>query len=1102
MMTHINNMVGGNQKHRYALEALQSSKSWTTPTAQENKQFQKYSKSHPLMTPEFKQQLKQIHQQSVRDTQQQRVMTSGFMQVPGVNAIPGVGGYLNRLGTGVSEDVTAGGIGLWNLPGQLKRDPTGTLEGMGKEMATSMYDTVRHPIRMWWDHPDQGLMNALTIASLGAGSVARGLKAADVVGQAARGDIAVGQAAKSLPGALIRTPRFERKITFGGRGGGRHFDEGGIDIHGSHKDNFVVSPQELEDNPWKRSFPVLASEDGKNIQIGAPGTDHADMIPHHKRTNLHPRQLGHDPYGGMRQGTGIIHDDGNLHVNFGEPTSVDYSKLSTDEIAKRLKKSTALGTKAAERAREKFAEAGRRGTGISVTPPAFKSTFGGLLHTRVVDPLTERWVNAAPSGGRAQVWAGRHMGKLMRRDVEMRTGMERGASEERLLQQWQDTGKLPEGIVEPTRADYAKLRAQGLKGKVMPRTFEKYREQNIRGQIQAQAYAQGAATSHANLWHSLWNGGKPARESFDHNPDAYYGVRKPPDSWSKEDIAKYSSERQVYHQYARTVERDPEKLGADPEAYTFIPKSMWNRLAPGEVSYGNLPTKILRGIDAGNQAIRAGRFIHPGYAAWAVQNGILHLSQAGMFVIRNVHQLRNELPKLNPEELAKFDGASGAGHFVGGIARATSGGAETPFKFATKRLGKFWHNVDDKIPRRLAFIHELNRMGYHSAEDWVKLMNENPRKFRSIALKGQHQAIDYAEMSPSERAILQKLFTAYGWTRGASTYTARFPFEHPVQAAGLMEMARRGKEQRDAFWDQQGGMVPDWLRGHVPFGNGAHPWVVGTGDINVGETLGQSLESIPGLVKGPEQPPSEQLGPAAQGLYEYLSGTDRFGNPLKGGEHITTPIHDILHRFTPLSYLNVFRGAKKGGGTFLEGPGQGLRNFFGIPASRLRDPKVTAALGMKDWEQSLPKPEEINFKYDRKLHDLAAQAQLFQRKNGTPMGRGYAAAIKGDIEAKRELELFQYHYAAGKGVHSFRSLPAVDKAQAAVAYLLKFRFIHPYEAADMKRQIAQDAKLNDESLMAQDANDFWQYHPIGQTLNDWESTIKSMTPHPLQPGRG
>jgi hypothetical protein len=899
-----------------------------------------------------------MHQQALR-IRNEKPLTQG---IPGVPLFSNpVAAWGQRLVGGLGQSTIDAGVGMVHLPAAMYHHPLGTPETMGKSIGSSMLGMVTHPGREFVTNPAEGVMNLATLASLGAGSVARAGKAAEVLGAAGRGEMSAGAAAKGLGKALYRTPRMERSIK------------------------------------------PLPGESSVRLQ-----------------------------------------------------------------------------------------------------PPAFKSSLGGYIHTKAWDPLLEKAIETRATGNEplqflgknvpgtdrlsraASTFAEHHMGKLMRRDVEMRTQMERGGMEAKLTEQLAKEGKL---LPAP----------KGIKQKI-GRAFHPDPEV---AKAQATAYATHAATSHANLWHSLWDGGASPR-AFEKNPNAYIGVRKPPASWSKKDLAKYSSERQIFHQWNRTVETDPEKLKADPGAYQYIPKAMWKRLRPGERSYGDPVVKGMNYIDAGNQAIRSGRFIHPGYAAWGVQNGVLHLSQAGMHVFRNVHQLRNEVPKMTPEWLAKFNNAVGAGHFGGGIARATGGGEESYFKGTTKGLASLWHNVDDKVPRQLSLIHELNRMGYHNAEDWTKLMKENPVKFRSIAQKAQHQAIDYAEMSPTERATMQKLFTAYGWTRGASTYTARFALEHPVQATVLSELAKEGKKQRDAFWSKQGGMVPSWLAGSMPLGIGSkHPGLLASGDINPGETLGAALGSL-GLLPGSSESPSEQLGPAAQGLYEFATGRDRFGNLIRGGltGRAQQAAGDTAKRFTPLSYLNMFAGAKKGGGTFLEGAKPFALSELGIPYKQLRDPKTTAALGMKDYESTLAKPAEIQFRTQQAIKQLPHEMAMYSKANGTPYDHAQVAAIKGDLDAKEQLDLWQYHYAASKGVHSYRSLPAVDKAEGAVKFLLANKHMTPSDARDAMAQIAQIKRDNSETEMSQMATDLWQYYPIGQIATQWKSTMKEIQPAPLQAGRG
>jgi hypothetical protein len=219
---------------------------------------------------------------------------------------------------------------------------------------------------------------------------------------------------------------------------------------------------------------------------------------------------------------------------------------------------------------------------------------------------------------------------------------------------------------------------------------------------------------------------------------------------------------------------------------------------------------------------------------------------------------------------------------------------------------------------------------------------------------------------------------------------------------------------------------------------------------------------------------------------------DRFGNKLKGGEHISTPIHDILHRFTPLSYLNTTRGAKKGGGTFLEGPRQGLFNFLGVPAEQLRDPKTTAALGTKDWEQSLPKPEEIQFRYHLALQRLPQMAKAMK------LSGPQVSQWRHDLEMKAELDAWQYHYAQSKGANSIRSLPPRNRAEAAVQFLKQYKIIGPQEAA---ANLADIRSVKDDGTLSTLASALWASSGIGAVASANEDAYKAAQPPTLTPGR-
>jgi Tfp pilus assembly protein PilV len=157
---------------------------------------------------------------------------------------------------------------------------------------------------------------------------------------------------------------------------------------------------------------------------------------------------------------------------------------------------------------------------------------------------------------------------------------------------------------------------------------------------------------------------------------------------------------------------------------------------------------------------------------------------------------------------------------------------------------------------------------------------------------------------------------------------------------------------------------------------------------------------------------------------------------------------------------------------------------------------------MKDYESTLAKPAEIQFRTQQAIKQLPHEMAMYSKANGTPYDHAQVAAIKGDLDAKEQLDLWQYHYAASKGVHSYRSLPAVDKAEGAVKFLLANKHMTPSDARDAMAQIAQIKRDNSETEMSQMATDLWQYYPIGQIATQWKSTMKEIQPAPLQAGRG
>src|SRR5215471_16414391 len=445
---------------------------------------------------------------------------------------------------------------------------------------------------------------------------------------------------------------------------------------------------------------------------------------------------------------------------------------------------------------------------IGITPPAYKSALGGYLQKYVLDPLLERHIQQ-PNPHTAQLAAGQA-----------------------------SFVHAPTGMVTATARFGRKLR-QDFENDIRIRA----------GAYHGQGMDEGAALSRArgevfhDRWKTLYNAGASHDQALQQPWRDWLPIRKPPDT-VKINTNQFDSEAKLSGHFGRggmvPTRMDEAK---DPTKFSYLPAEMVRGMTPYNPLTGH-GAGALNVINRGTQLIRTGRFMTPAYAQWAVQNGLIHASQAGPFLFRNAWQLRNEWPQLPKDVQGAIDGGLG-----GGISRATTGGtAETtgvPTHFQgfwrghdrfVSHLQEFWHRFDDQWARRMSAIHELNHAGFHNADEWENLYRTNPQKFRQI-IGGQanREAINYTEMTPTERSLFARLFTAYGWTRGSSTYAARFALQHPVQARVGIEAGHEGAQKVNEFYQKLGGMAPSWMREMVPFGANR---VLGTQWLNPAGTLG------------------------------------------------------------------------------------------------------------------------------------------------------------------------------------------------------------------------------------------------------------------------
>ena len=726
------------------------------------------------------------------------------------------------------------------------------------------------------------------------------------------------------------------------------------------------------------------------------------------------------------------------------------------------------------------AQFGENATPITLNPPAYKSALGGyaqrgldwwLQHGLTNEPsdLTPQGVQKLVSTGRMS--AANRFGRKLRSDLLTDINGRSGSLAAKQKVRDPQTGKMV--TVQRMSDELAGSLARG--------------------------------TAHGELWDKLYGAGATADEVAAHGgewtairPRPSDIPRIAPEYLTPKQIADHpslsiGSEDALAREFTSKGRMIPtrEEAIADEKSlnpqFKYVPKDLVNSLRTYERGTGS-GAKALNAMDRGTQVIRSGRFMTPAYSKWAVQNGLIGAAQQGLAMPRNVFLLNKEFPKLSPKVQGALDGWMGKG-----IARSTAGGeaaVESRLGEATQGLRERWHVLDDQWARRMSAIHELYSMGYRDAKSWEKLYNKNPDKMRQIVRRGGKEAIDYSEMTPAERGTLQKVMTAYGWTRGATTYAGRFPLQHPVTAAVGVHAANQGEQYVNEFYNKLHGMVPSYLREDLPF---MGHYLLGTSEFSPTGTAGNLLEEIPGATGSSTQALSSEDAPIPAMFQGWWTGRDPYGTQYKGNQRFTAPLMEAINKFKPLAAGEQAFAMKKGG-TYVQGAKAAGLSALGIPVSELRNPKTTAGLGEKDFEQSLSTPDRIRFQYSRKLQNLPDELALYQKANGgTPIDSQSLSRLKADFDAVEQRDIFQYQYANSHGAKTWKSLPPLNK----LAGTLDWMAHHGYNHAQIASIQHQAAGITDDKQVEQAVNTLWQNTGIGQVDSMWKSTVKGLQPPSL-----
>ncbi|MGH3034636.1 MAG: hypothetical protein ACRDON_08790 [Gaiellaceae bacterium] len=205
-------------------------------------------------------------------------------------------------------------------------------------------------------------------------------------------------------------------------------------------------------------------------------------------------------------------------------------------------------------------------------------------------------------------------------------------------------------------------------------------------------------------------------------------------------------------------------------------------------------------------------FLKPAYAVPnTVGQAFLALAHQGALAPWNMAQAVRLYKALSPEERSSLRAAAGLG-----LAKAVQVERSRVARGTRDVLAGGWSKVLDSPYRWPAFIHEARMLGYDSPAKIRRLLGDEAKvdDLVEVSQRTREAMLDYANMSVAEEKFVRRVVFFYPFKRASATYTGRFARDHPVQAAALIQLGRRGQEK--ALRDL--GPVPWYARGSFKVG--------------------------------------------------------------------------------------------------------------------------------------------------------------------------------------------------------------------------------------------------------------------------------------------
>ena len=223
------------------------------------------------------------------------------------------------------------------------------------------------------------------------------------------------------------------------------------------------------------------------------------------------------------------------------------------------------------------------------------------------------------------------------------------------------------------------------------------------------------------------------------------------------------------------------------------------------------------------------------------------------------------------------------------------------------------------------------------------------------------------------------------------------------------------------------------------------------------------------------------------GITGFAEGRDPYGKQYVGNQRFTEPLKGVAHAFKPYSALETLIAGKKGG-TYVQGPLQAAEQFAGVPVRELKNPKKTASLGEKDFEQSLSPSDRIRFQYQRKLEMLPRELARYKEVFKQELGPQWVSRLKADFDAVEQRDIYQYQYANAHGAKTWKALPPLNR----LAGTLDWMAHHGYSHADVVAIQQGVHQMTDDKQIDGVVNRMWQGTGIGTVESRWKSLTKGI----------